>query len=149
MKVSYVKKLILQGISVRTNNKIEANEETQKIAPLWAKYDEEHVYTKTLNKANNTCFYGVYLNYESDVNGDYDAMVAVEVTKTKNKAIVIDNQKYLVFKKEGEIPEVSIELWKEIWEYFENNNEYERAYGIDFERYSKRDEVEIFISIKK
>ena len=29
----------------------------------------------------------LYLNYESDVNGDFDAMVAVEVTKAKNKAI--------------------------------------------------------------
>lgn len=149
MKVSYVKSLMLQGISVRTNNENEQNEETQKIAPLWAKYDEEHVYTKTLDKANNTSFYGLYLNYESDVNGDYDAMVAVEVTKAKNKAIVIENEKYLVFKKEGELPDVAFDLWTEIWEYFENNNEYERSYKIDFERYSKRDEVEIFISIKK
>ena len=149
MKVSYVKNLMLQGIGVRTNNKNESNEETQKIAPLWAKYDEEHIYTKTLNKANNTSFYGLYLNYESDVNGDYDAMVAVEVTKAKNKAIVIENEKYLVFKKEGELPEVAFDLWTEVWEYFENNSEYERAYNIDFERYSKKDEVEIFISIKK
>jgi len=148
MKVSYVKNLMLQGISVRTNNENEKNEETQKIAPLWAKYDEEHIFTKTLNKANNTSFYGLYLNYESDVNGDFDAMVAVEVTKAKNNAIVIENKKYLVFKKEGELPDVSIELWKEIWEYFENNSDYERIYGVDFEKYSKQDEVEIYISIK-
>ena len=55
----------------------------------------------------------------------------------------------MVFKKEGELPDVAFDLWTEIWEYFENNNEYERSYKIDFERYSKRDEVEIFISIKK
>ena len=148
MKVSYVKNLMLQGIAVRTNNENEKNEETQKIAPLWAKYDEEHIFTKTLNKVNNTSFYGLYLNYESDVDGDYDAMVAVEVTKAKNNAIVIDNQKYLVFSKEGELPEVAFELWTEILEYFENNSEYERAYSVDFEKYSKQDEVEIFISIK-
>ena len=44
-------------------------------------------------------------------------MVAVEVTKTKNKPIIIENQKYLVFTKEGELPEVAFEAWKEIWEY--------------------------------
>lgn len=148
MKVSYVKNLMLQGISVRTNNKNESEVETQKIAPLWAKYDEEGIFSKTLNKVVNTSFYGLYLNYESDVNGDYDAMVAVEVTKTKNSPIIIENKKYLVFKKEGELPEVAFEAWKEIWEYFENNSEYERAYGVDFERYSKREEVEVFISIK-
>jgi len=149
MKVSYVKNLMLQGISVRTNNKNESNEETQKIAPLWEQYDQENMFSKTLNKVNNTSFYGLYLNYESDVNGDYDAMVAVEVSKSKNNAIVIENQKYLVFKKEGELPEVAFESWKEIWAYFENNSEYERAYGVDFEKYAKRDEVEIYISIKQ
>jgi len=148
MKVSYVKNLMLQGISVRTNNENEKNEETQKIAPLWAKYDEENIFSKTLNKVNNTSFYGIYTNYESDVNGDYDAIVAVEVTKAKNNAIVIENKKYLVFKKEGELPEVAFELWTEIWEYFKNNSEYERAYSVDFEKYSKEDEIEIFISIK-
>jgi len=148
MKVSYVKKLMLLGISTRTNNENEKNKETQKIAALWEKYDVENIYSKTLNKANNTSFYGLYTNYESDVNGDYDATVAVEVTKSKNNAMVIDNKKYLVFKKEGELPEVCTELWQEIWEYFANNNEYEREYAIDFEKYSKENLVEIYISIK-
>jgi len=148
MKVSYVKNLMLLGISTTTNNENEKNEETQKIAPLWEKYDEENIFGKTLNKLNNTSFYGVYSNYVTDVNGDFDVTVAVEVTKNKNNPIIIENKKYLVFKKEGELPEVAFEAWQEIWEYFENNSEYERAYGVDFERYSKRDEVEIFISIK-
>ena len=148
MKVSYVKNLMLLGISTTTNNENEKNEETQKIAPLWEKYDEENIFGKTLNKLNNTSFYGVYSNYVSDVNGDFDVTVAVEVTKNKNNPIIIENKKYLVFKKEGELPEVAFELWQEIWEYFENNSEYERAYAVDFEKYSKREEVEIFISIK-
>ena len=148
MKVSYVKKLMLLGISTRTNNANEKNEETQKIASLWEKYDVENIYSKTLNKSNNTSFYGLYSNYEADVNGDYDATVAVEVTKSKNNAMIIENKKYLVFKKEGELPDVSSELWEEIWDYFANNSEYERAYTIDFEKYSKENQVEIYISIK-
>ena len=148
MKVSYVKSLMLLGISTRTNNENEKNEETQKIAALWEKYDSDNIFSKTLNKLSNTSFYGVYSNYESDVNGDYDAMVAVEVTKAKNNATIIENQKYLVFTKNGELPEVAFEAWKEVWEYFENNSDYERAYGVDFEKYSKKDEIEIYISIK-
>lgn len=148
MKVSYVKKLMLLGISTRTNNENEKNKETQKIAPLWEKYDVENIYSKTFNKANNTCFYGIYSNYESDINGDYDATVAVEVTKTKDNPIVIENKKYLVFKKEGELPEICSELWEEIWDYFANNSEYQRAYAIDFEKYSKENLIEIYISIK-
>lgn len=148
MKVSYVKNLMLLGISTTTNNENEKNEETQKIASLWEKYDEDNIFSKTLNKLSNTSFYGVYSNYVSDVNGDFDVTVAVEVTKNKNNPIIIENKKYLVFKKEGELPEVAFEAWQEIWDYFENSSDYERAYGVDFEKYSKRDEVEIYISIK-
>lgn len=148
MKLGYVKKLMLLGISTRTNNENEKNKETQKIAPLWEKYDVENIYSKTFNKINNTSFYGVYSNYESDVNGDYDATVAVEVTKTKHDPMIIENKKYLVFTKEGELPDICSELWEEIWDYFANNSEYERAYTIDFEKYSKENLIEIYISIK-
>ena len=148
MKTCYVKKLMLSGISTRTNNENEKNEETQKIAPLWEKYEVDNIHYKTLDKARNTSFYGVYSNYESDVNGDYDATVAVEVTKSKNNPMIIENKKYLVFKKEGELPDSCTDLWAEIWDYFENNSKYERAYTVDFEKYSKVDVIEIYISIK-
>ena len=138
---------MILGISTTTNNANETSEETQKIAPLWEKYDDESIYGNTLNKSNSTAMYGVHSNYVSDVHGDFDVTVGVEVTKPKN-AIVIENQKYLVFKKEGELPEVAFNAWQEIWDYFENNDEYERKYAVDFEKYSKVDEIEIFISIK-
>jgi len=62
--------------------------------------------------------------------------------------MVIENKKYLVFTKQGELPEVCTELWEEIWDYFANNSEYERAYTIDFEKYSKENLIDIYISIK-
>jgi len=147
MKKTYIKRLMIQGISTTTNNVNEMNEDTQKIAPLWEKYDKEDIYTKTLNKSKDGSFYGVYSNYITDVNGDYDLTVGIEVTKPKN-AIVIENEKYLLFTKAGELPDVAFILWQEIWDYFANNEEYVRAYKIDFEKYSKEDEVEIYISIK-
>jgi len=138
---------MISGISTTTNNQDELCEDTQKIAPLWEKYDTDNIYGQTFNKENNTSMYAVYSNYVSDLHGDYDITVGVEVTKPKN-ALVIENEKYLMFSKEGELPDVAFEAWQEIWEYFENNNEYERKYSFDFEKYSKEDEIEIYISIK-
>ncbi len=139
---------MISGITVTTNNENEMNEESAKIPTLWDDYSEKNVYSATHDKANNSSMYGVYSNYASDVNGNYDVTVGVEVTKNK-KAIVIEDEKYLVFKKEGELPQVVIDTWKEIWDYFENNDEFKRKYSIDFEHYTKEDEIEIYISIEK
>tara|TARA_B110000046_G_C13016507_1_gene409030 strand:- start:988 stop:1431 length:444 start_codon:yes stop_codon:yes gene_type:complete len=147
MKKTYVKSLMILGISTTTNNANELSEATQKIPALWEQYADESIYGNTLNKSNSTAIYGVYSNYISDVHGDFDVTVGVEVSKCKN-AIVIENEKYLLFKKEGALPEVAFEAWQEIWDYFDNNDEYERKYAVDFEKYSKEDEIEIFISIK-
>ena len=147
MKVTRIKKLMIAGLSTVTNNEIEMSEENGKIAGLWEEYFSKDVYKKTFDKANSDFMYGVYSDYESDVNGNYKITVGVEVTKPKN-AIVIEDKKYLVFTKKGELPMVVVELWEEIWDYFEKNNEYERSFEIDFEKYTKEDEIEIYVSIK-
>lgn len=147
MRVTRVKKLMISGISVITNNELEMSEESGKIAGLWEEYFSKDIYKKTFDKANSDFMYGVYNNYEFDEKGNYKVTVGVEVTKPKN-AIIIEDKKYLVFTKQGELPEIVVELWEEIWEYFDKNNEYERAFEIDFEKYAKDDEIEIFVSIK-
>lgn len=147
MKVTRIKKLMISGISVVTNNEFEMSEENGKIAQLWEEYFEKDVYKKTFDKANSDFMYGVYNDYESDTKGNYKITVGVEVTKPKN-AIVIEDKKYLVFTKQGELPMVVVELWEEIWAYFEKNSEYERAFEVDFEKYTKENEIEIFVSIK-
>ncbi|MCP4970905.1 MAG: GyrI-like domain-containing protein [Arcobacter sp.] len=147
MKVTQIKKLMLSGLSVNTNNENEMNPESNKISLLWEDYENKNVYNKTFNKANKSEMYGAYSDYESDVNGDYKVTVAVEVTKPKN-AIVIEEQRYLLFEKDGELPQVVVDCWNEIWDYFSNEPKYERAYKVDFEKYSKENGIEIFISIK-
>lgn len=147
MKVTRIKKLMISGISVVTNNEFEMSEENGKIAGLWEEYFQKDIYKKTFDKANSDFMYGVYSNYESNASGNYKVTVGVEVTKPKN-AIVIEDKKYLVFSKQGELPMVVVELWEEIWDYFEKNSEYVRAFEIDFEKYAKEDEVEIYVSIK-
>lgn len=147
MRVSQVKKLMLSGLSVETNNKNEMNPDTAKIMQLWNDYEEKNIYGATFNKTAKQDIYGVYSDYVSDVNGDYKVTVAVEVTKPKN-AMIIENQRYLVFEKKGDLPDIVADCWQEIWAYFENEPEYERAYNIDFEKYSKENYIEIYISIK-
>jgi predicted transcriptional regulator YdeE len=147
MKVTKIKKLMLAGISTVTNNENEMNEDTAKIALLWEEYFEKNVYASTFNKSSSDYMYGVYSEYKSDVTGEYKVTVGVEVTKPKN-AIVIEDARYLVFTKKGELPDVVVETWEEIWDYFENNSEYERTFEIDFEKYISEDEIEIYISIK-
>ena len=147
MKVTRVKKLMIAGLSTVTNNELEMSEENGKIALLWEEYFAKDIYKKTFDKANSDFMYGVYSDYESDASGNYKVTVGVEVTKPKN-AIVIEDKKYLVFKKQGELPMVVVELWEEIWDYFEKNSEYARAFEVDFEKYAKEDEIEIFVSIR-
>ena len=148
MKIKQIKKMIISGIKVTTNNENENTEGKEKIAQLWEDYTQNNTYTKTLNKVKDISMYGVYSNYVSDHNGDYDVTVGVEVTKAKNP-IIIENERYLVFSKKGELPEIIYDTWQEIWDYFENNDEYKRKYSIDFEKYSVEEEIEIYISIEK
>ena len=147
MKVTRIKKLMISGISVVTNNEFEMSEENGKIAGLWEEYFQKDIYKKTFDKANSDFMYVVYSNYESDASGNYKVTVGVEVTKPKN-AIVIEDKKYLVFSKQGELPMIVTDLWEEIWEYFEKNSDYERAFEIDFEKFTDEDEIEIYVSIK-
>ena len=147
MKVTRVKKLMVSGISTVTNNEFEMSEENGKIAQLWEEYFANDVYKKTFDKANSDFMYGVYSDYETTDEGNYKITVGVEVTKPKN-AIVIEDKKYLVFKKQGELPMVVVELWQEIWDYFGKNSDYERAFTVDFEKYAKEDEIEIYVAIK-
>lgn len=148
MKVKYLEKFYVAGITVRTNNVTELNEETAQIPQLWQRYVDESIEGKTFNKSKSLAMYGVYNKYEKDVNSDYDYTIGVEVTKPKN-ALTIEKDRYLVFSKKGEFPEVVIEAWHDVWNYFSSTEcEYERAYNYDFEKYAKEDEIEIYISIK-
>ena len=140
MKVTRIKKLMISGISTITNNELEMNEESSKIPQLWEEYFQQDIYKKTLKKEKSDYMYGVYSHYQFDEKGDYKVTVGVEVTKPKN-AIVIEDKKYLVFSKQGELPMIVTDLWEEIWDYFAKNDEYERAFEIDFEKTFKNDTV--------
>jgi len=148
MKTHRIKKLILSGLSTLTNNAQENNSENGKITQLWSDYVDQKIYSKTFNTTKSHFMYAAYSDYTEGVEGDYKVTVAVEVSKNKN-SLVIEDQKYLVFKNEGELPEIVSETWQQVWKYFEDeNSEFKRAFKIDFEKYLDDDVIELYISIE-
>lgn len=149
MKKVSIKNLLISGIKIRTNNQNEQNPNTAKIAKLWEDFYSQNVFSKIVNKKENANIYGVYSSYESDVNGDFDVIAGVEVSKCSGhfETINIQEAKFLVFEKSGSMPQAVIECWQEIWKYFQTSQEI-RAYKIDFEKYINQECVQIYISIK-
>lgn len=145
MKITKVEKINLKGIAVRTDNSSEMNPVTAKIGPMWEKFYGE---LASLLKEDSTV-YGLYTNYESDHNGVFDVVACSDnLDATDLSSYQIQAGNYLVFKGEGQMPQVVIDLWSQVWEYFESPTcEYKRAYATDFELYKSGNEIEIYISV--
>ncbi len=146
----------IQGISIRTNNANEMNSDTGKIPSLYQTFDEQI----TVDYKNGARVYGVYFNYESDASGDFTVLAGadhIESSKTELEKITLPAGKYMLFEGKGEMPQVVIDLWKQVWQYFSdessNENSHEkpvekRSYQVDFEHYLNQEEVMLYISIK-
>ncbi|MGE7091557.1 effector binding domain-containing protein [Lysinibacillus sp. NPDC048646] len=146
------------GVTTRTSN---ANESTSqaKIPQLWSAFYEQNVVQQISNQVNRAVTYGLYADYESDVNGHYSltlgmAVSAIDEVPEGMEVKLVPAAKYLVFTSEkGPIPEVVIKAWQDIWAWFANS-EVERTYTGDFEKYNERcanpneAQVDIYIAIK-
>lgn len=149
-KINIKEKNII-GISARTNNKDEQSPVNGKLMKLWGSFFENGLMSKIPNQKENSPKFGVYSSYESDFNGDYTVTVGMEVSSNDSaseyKEIKIEGGEYLLFKAKGKMPNIVMDTWKEIWEYFSTSN-IERKYSTDFELYKSEDEVEIYIAVK-
>lgn len=139
----HVKSFIVTGFSARTQNKDEFNEKTAKIPNLWQQF-----YNSEL--AGNANVFGVYSDYESNVNGFYTLTAGVESSHAQAElsSVTVKAGNYLVFKGVGSMPAAVIETWKHVWDFFEKNTEYKRNYISDFEAYSGSDQIEIYIGLE-
>lgn len=142
-RTKYIESFIVTGFSVRTKNSDEFNKKNARLPKLWHQF-----YTSDL--AANTDIFGVYSNYDSDVNGFYTVTVGVasNTTQVQFSSTTIQAGNYLVFKGTGPMPATVIETWKRIWNYFETHRQYQRNFISDFERYSGSNQVTIYIGIK-
>ena len=65
------------GLNIRTNNN-DPNM-NKSIGELWNKFFKEGIFTAIENKINDKTI-GLYSDYESDYNGDYDMSVGCEIS---------------------------------------------------------------------
>ena len=141
---------IIVGIATRTNNKDEQSPITGKLMKLWGSFFENDVMNNVPNSKENSPMYSVYSGYESDMNGDYDVTIGVEVeastANTDFAEIKIEAGHYLLFKNKGAMPDTVIETWQQIWAHFPNSDT-TRKCSTDFEVFTAQDEVEIYIGI--
>jgi len=150
MKTVEIKGKVIYGISVRTTNANEMNPETAKIGEAWKKFDKE----VAVNYQDGERVYGVYYNYESDANGEFDVLAGYEKENNSLDQSIIQKGKYLIFEAKAKTPDDNsrikavVEAWGKVWQYFgDENSEYKRAYKTDFEYYKNQTDIDIHISI--
>ena len=141
--MKHIDSFTVTGLTVRTKNSDEFNQETAKLPNLW-----EQFYVN--NPTPNTTIFGVYSDYESDANGFYNVTVGAtnDNQSAELNAVKINSGNYLVFQTKGPMPQAVIETWERIWDYFTEESAHQRCFMTDFEAYSNGDEVAIYIGVK-
>ena len=138
---------IITGICINTNNKNAQNT----IPKLWNEFFTNNIVSKIEHKKSDSFIYGVYSDYESDMNGNYTVTAGVEINRKdikKYNSILIKKGKYILFEQEGLTPDIIRNTWIKIWEYFEENKDIKRRYLSDFEVYEGDKGIKIYIGIK-
>ena len=145
MKTVVIENTPVFGIKTRTNNQAEMSPETAKIGLLWQQFASE--VAPKLEPGSQ--IFGLYCNYESDHTGNFDVFACSDIDSGKSSAQHhIETGKYLVFNDTGEMPQVVIQLWQQVWQYFASEqHQHKRAFSTDFELYKSDNEVELYISI--
>ena len=131
------------GLTVKTQNSDEFNQETAKLPNLWQQFYAS-------NPTPITIIFGIYSDYESDANGLYNVTVgtANDNQSAELCAVKIHSGNYLIFQGKGPMPLTVIETWKRVWDYFSEESMHQRCFMTDFEAYSNSDEVAIYIGVK-
>ncbi|WP_227431233.1 GyrI-like domain-containing protein [Psychrobacter sp. I-STPA6b] len=146
--------ILCQGLSVRTTNQAETSHKTAKLGGLWQKFYQ----TQFNNLPEDAKIYGMYHNYETDATGEFDVVAGWNKTEYESHSedivtVTIPAGKYLVFTKKGAMPDIVIEGWDKVWNYFNKSNcEHTRLYDVDFEHYVNANpddgQVDIYIGIE-
>ena len=142
--LKYVEGFTVMGLRTKTQNSDEFNEKTAKLPGLWQQF-----YASEL--AINANIFGVYSNYESNVDGLYTVTVGVKTDDEPNTPVfctinVLPGE-YLVFENQGVTPHVVVETWQNVWTYFKSQPKFTRRFKTDFEMYKNGEDIAIYIGI--
>lgn len=148
MELRLVEHKQLNGISIRTDNATEMDQNKGLIPALWQTFDN----TVPVDYKNGERVYGVYSNYESDHTGKFTVSACFDGKTFPPEAnleqVKIPAGKYLVFTHQGEMPQIAIDAWTAVWQYFSDIKvEYQRTYTTDFEYYPNGNEIEVHIAV--
>jgi predicted transcriptional regulator YdeE len=150
----------LVGLTARTNMKNEMNPQTSKIGETAGRFWSQGIANRIPNRKNPGVTIAVYSEYESDEYGDYTYFIGEEVTSFEHtppdlQKLKIPAAKYQKFTTPaGQMPNVVIEAWQQIWKMSDKDFEGKRAYIADFEVYDDRAQdpantsLDIYIGIK-
>jgi predicted transcriptional regulator YdeE len=148
MELRFVSQKIINGLCARTDNATEMDPKKGKIASLWQAFDE----AVAVDYKHGERVYGVYYDYESDHTGKFTVLAGFDGATLPSSVnlenITIQESKYLVFTYKGEMPQIAIDAWTDVWNYFSSGKaEYQRLYSTDFEYYPNANEIEVHIAV--
>lgn len=135
--------IILVGIKTRTSLQQEMNPATAKIGAFIQQYYQQQIPEQISHRSTPGTLYCVYTEYESDYLGEYTYFIGERVnTLDANQTLatlVIPAQTYAKFTTApGEMPQVVIESWQNIWKMSPQDLGGKRRYHADFEIYDER-----------
>jgi predicted transcriptional regulator YdeE len=149
MEIKFFAEKSISGLCIRTDNATEMDPKAGKIGSLWQAFDQ----AVPVDYKHGERVYGVYFNYESDHTGEFTVLAGFDgvaiPSNMKLEKVTIPEAKYLVFTHKGEMPQIAIDAWTEVWNYFSDDNAaYQRLYSTDFEYYPNGNEIEVHIAVK-
>lgn len=152
------KKLI--GLTVRTNNATELQPKLSKINALIASYIEQDIASQIPNRVKPGVTIAAYTDYESDEGGDYTYFFGEEVSCFEDvpkgcSMLKIPEGNYLKMPLgSGELPQMVIDAWSDIWKTPAHTLGAERTFNVDFEVYDDRSKdhanayVDLFLGVE-
>lgn len=139
------------GFAIRTTNARETSGEQGQIGPLWGRF-LQGAGDSIPNVLEPHAIYSVYTNYESDENAAYDLVLGKIVDPSQQipdgmSAVQIPDAKYRLFAARESSPEAIRAAWQNVYQYFSQHPNEQRAYTCDFERHSRYG-VGLYIAIR-
>lgn len=116
-----------------------------KIGPLANHYWSNQTGNRFKCRTNSGVTYCVYTDFESDERGEYTYFIGEQVDSFDDQntddysTLTIAPSLYQKFTTEpGQMPEVVINAWQDIWQMNEDDFQGKRTYLADFEVYDQR-----------
>lgn len=142
------------GLKTRTTNALEMDPGTARIGKLWEQAYATNVFDTIPQRLDDATPMAVYTDYDSDHHGEYALLVGAGVASIDHlpeglHALTIPGGLYLAFTATGSMPQAVIDVWGEVWRYFDNETPYTRLYTCDVEHYEAADTVTVYIAVAR